>query len=291
MKIIQYTPGMEIDCPMLVLDMPASVYHSFPYGISKSGLDKVALSPAHWRYSAKREQTRAMVVGSALHCAMLQPDIYEVEYLRLADVAARTASEYKAAVKEWPGGADFVLTGPESDHIAGMQACLWSDSNARALLQGDGHREASLFVRDPVTGVIVRVRFDFLPDDPSRPIVDLKKSRDCRPEKFMRSMADYRYHVQAALYLDALEWATGQRRQFALIAIEDELPHALKPYVVGQESLNLGRKLYREALDTFAACERENSWPCYDTTPEILELPDWVLGEQEIITIDGDDAE
>ncbi len=285
MKIVPYTAGMQIEPPMLVLDMLNSVYHTINFGISNSGLNKIALSPAHYRFAEKNDPTRAMAIGSAIHCALLQPDLYETEYLRLHGITARTASEYKAAVKEFAGGADFVLTGPESDHIAGMQACVMADPNGRSLLAGDGYREASLFVRDPETGVTVRVRYDFLPADSARPVVDLKKTRDCRSEKFMRHIAEYRYHVQAALYLDALEWATGQKRNgFMMLAIEDSLPHALKPYLIGTESLALGRKEYRAALNTFAECEKSNSWPCYDTTPELIEVPDWLLGEQLIFT-------
>jgi exodeoxyribonuclease VIII len=284
MKILNYTPGMVIEPPCLILNMPANVYHCVPDSISKSGLDRVALSPAHYRYQEKREPTRHMAIGSAIHSALLTPELYEIDYLRLREVTVRTASEYKSAVKEWPGGGDFVLTGPESAHVDGMQACVMADNNARELLAGDGYRESSLFVRDPVTNYCVRVRFDFLAADPLRPVVDLKKTQDCRANAFERSVVNYRYHVQAALYLDALEWATGQRRNFVMLALEEKLPHALKPYVIGPESLALGRKLYRDDLNKFVACTALNAWPCYDSTPEVLELPDWALGNQEIIT-------
>jgi len=284
MKILDYTSGMQIDPPCLILNMPDAVYHSISFGISKSGLDKIALSPAHYRFGEKTERSRAMVIGAAIHCALLQPDLYESEYMRLHGVTVRTASEYKAACKEYSLGPDYILTGPESDHIAGMQACVLADPNAKRLLTGDGYREASLFVRDPVTQVVVRVRFDFVPTDLTLPIVDLKKTRDCRPEKFMRHIHEYRYHVQAALYLDAWNWATGEHRMWCNLAVEETLPHAMKPYLMGPESLILGRKLYRENLNAFAECDRTNTWPCYDTTPELIEVPDWVLGEQEITT-------
>lgn len=289
MNIVTYTPGMQIEPPMLVLDMPSSVYHIMPDSISKSGLDRIALSPAHYRYREPSEPSRAMVIGSAIHAALLQPELYEVEYLRLREVKVRTAAEYKAAAKEWPGGGDYVLTGPESAHIDGMQACVMADTHARALLTGDGYREASLFVRDPITGVCVRVRYDFMPADFSRPIVDLKKTRDCRSDAFVRSVANYRYHVQAALYVDAWQWATGETRPFVMLAIEETLPHALKPYLMGSESLALGRKLYRENLATYAECVQSKYWPAYNTEPETLELPDWVLGNQEITTTDDNE--
>ena len=67
MKILDYTPGMEIEPPCLILNMPDAVYHSIPFGISKSGLDKIALSPAHYRFDEKTERSRPMVIGAAIH--------------------------------------------------------------------------------------------------------------------------------------------------------------------------------------------------------------------------------
>lgn len=285
MNIEHYTPNTKPQPGTLYINMPDSIYHTSP-GISKSGLDRITLSPAHYRYREPSEPSRFMAIGSAIHAALLQPDVFAAKYLQLRDVKVRTASEYKAAVKDWLHGADFVLTGPESDHIAGMQAAVDSSQHARELLGGnDGYFEASLFVKDPITGVLVRVRFDRLREDGR--IIDLKKTRDCRAEKFTRHIAEYRYHVQAALYSDALEWATGEpARAFVMLAIEDKLPHALKPYILDADAMREGRKQYRADLNRYAECLARDEWPCYDTAPEFIGLPVWAMEDEEIMTDD-----
>jgi exodeoxyribonuclease VIII len=293
MRTEQYTPQLQIEAPMLVLGMPADKYHGFTTGncVSKSGLDKINRSPAHFKYAAPREQSRAMVIGSALHCALLEPDKFAAEYLLLRDVKVRTASEYKEAVKSW-GDADYVLTGPESDTIIGMQQSLYADANVRRILTAPGHREASLFVQDPVTSVGVRCRYDILTKDGY--IFDLKKTRDARPAAFVRSINEYRYHVQAALYSDAYEWAFGEPvKGFVNIAIEPELPHAVKVYRPDADAMAEGRRLYREDLKTYAECVKASHWPAYTTEPEFIGLPAWVLNQIEAesdIQTEGDAA-
>lgn len=284
MKPTPYTPGMRLDFPMLVTGMPDTVYHSTTHEgqpiASKSGLDKLNRSPAHYRFAPAREPSRAMIIGSAIHAALLTPDQFASDYLLLRDAPDRRCSEYKAACKAWHKGEDYVLVGHEADHVAGMQESVFSNRHARAGLLMSGYREASLFVRDPVTSVPVRVRFDVLSTDGV--IIDIKKTRDARPSQFQRSINEYRYHVQAALYSDAFEWAFGDfPKGFAFLAIEDTVPYACKVYRPDTAAMQEGRRAYREDLDRFADCVRTGDWPAYDSTPEYIGLPPWVMSQIE----------
>src|SRR5690606_39465824 len=68
---------------IITTSMSNEEYHSLPDSISKSGLDLIARSPAHYRYAERREPTRAMVIGTAIHAAILEPDVFATEYLLL----------------------------------------------------------------------------------------------------------------------------------------------------------------------------------------------------------------
>lgn len=258
---------------MIVTDMSNTDYHAHD-SISKSGLDLVARSPAHFRYQEKREPTRAMVIGSALHAAVLEPDLFASQYMLLRNVAARRASEYKQAVAVH--GADFVLTGSEADYVAGMQETVRSHPYAGRVLSEPGRAELSVITTDPVTGVAVRCRFDWL-TDAGKP-VDLKTTQDARPEAFSRSVANYRYHVQAAFYSDVWQWETGETLdRFVFLAVEKSMPHALAPYMLDDEAIAEGRRLYREALNLYADCLERDEWPGYDAQPQWLCLPAWAV--------------
>ena len=57
-EVIEYKEGMEIKPPMFIANMPDDVYHAWPDSISKSGLDLVHRSPAHYKYRGAKDQPR-----------------------------------------------------------------------------------------------------------------------------------------------------------------------------------------------------------------------------------------
>jgi len=177
--------------------------------------------------------------------------------------------------------ASNVLTGSEADYVSGMQESVYAHPQARKALTQEGCTEASLFVADPVTGILVRVRFDLLME--SGDGYDLKKCQDARPDVFARSIYNYGYHTQAALYQDAYEWATGkQLNAFKIIAVEERMPHAVMVYKLDDTAIAEGRKAYREALNTYAQCVATGQWPAYECAEnEIIGLPDWVVRQLE----------
>lgn len=264
-------------------DMPNADYHAAK-GVSKSGLDLIDRSPSHFRYAPPRKATRAQEIGTAIHTALLEPDRFAQEYMLLRDVTDRRSSEYKQAVKVH--GSEYVLTGSEADKVVGMQESVAHNSHASRLLSSPGWAELSGFVTDPQTGVLCRHRFDRLTEDGIA--VDIKKTQDARADAFSRAVFNYRYHVQAAFYADQYYWITGKAlKAFAFIAIEEELPHGCKVYIVDDEAMAYGRFLYRRNLDTYASCVASDDWPGYDAKPEMLSMPPWVAKQaQEEMTTD-----
>jgi hypothetical protein len=244
-------------------------YHAAP-GISKSGLDLIARSPAHYRFGERKEATRAMEIGTAIHCAILEPKRFAADYMLLREVTDRRASAYKQAVSVW--GAERVLTGTEADRVAGMQESVAGNPSLSPYMQAPGRCELSVFAIDPETGVLVKCRFDKLTD--AGAAVDLKKTQDLRD--FGKSVANYGYHVQAAFYSDVWKWATGEDlQQFVFAAVEELMPHASAPVWLDDEALDIGRIIYRKALNTYAECLAADEWPGIAAQPQIIQLPSW----------------
>jgi len=281
---IEYTEGMTITPPCFIANMPNDVYHSHPEGISSTGLKAVLRSPAHYKFQAARTPSRAMEIGTAIHTALLEPDRFAADYVLLREVKDRRASEYKQAVKTH--GTEVVLTAGEADNVIGMQEAVLSNPLMRSRLTGEGWRELSLFVRDPDTQVLIRVRYDLLLTDGT--IVDVKKTQDARPDPFSRAIDNYGYDLSAALYVDAFEWATGEEAQFEFAAVEETMPHGHKLYRPCDTTLNEGRRKYQEALATFAECEVSGVWPSLPCdAPEIISLPGYRLAQIENALEDG----
>jgi exodeoxyribonuclease VIII len=278
MNITQYSPDFVPTAGYVVQGMPNAAYHAHD-SISKSSLDSILRSPAHFKYRRFVEPTRAMEIGTAIHTALLEPDRFITEYVLLENVKDRRAAEYKQAVEKH--GTEKVLTSPEVLTVAGMQQSVTSHPVASLWLQKKGYRELSIFAQDPVTGINVRIRPDALTTDGH--ILDLKKTQDARPSGFSRTVATYRYHVQAAFYSDVYQWATGQKAQsFRFIVVEESLPHACMVYRLDDFSLEEGRRVYRQALNLYAECLESDKWdayPCSDD--EIISLPDWQIRQIE----------
>lgn len=259
-----------------VTGMPNSAYHSYE-GISKSGLDLIHRSPAHYRYSAPREPSRAMSIGTAIHTALLEPDRFATEYLLLRDVKDRRASEYKQAIKVHD--AEQVLVASEADKVAGMQESVYSQPGASEALKAGGFRELSAFVEDPETGVLLRCRYDLI--DAFGLATDLKKTRSAAPEEFARSIYNYRYHVQDAMYSHVYELITGEPLAFQILAVEEEAPHCAMLYTLDEESKRIGFEEYRRDLELYAECERTGEWCGYPDPVQTISLPGWALAKYE----------
>lgn len=282
MQIKKYTPRLPLSG--FVSDMPNEVYHTAPGFISKSGLDLINRSPAHYMYGAQREPSRSMHLGTAIHAAILEPELFQREYMLLRDVKDRRSSAYKDAVATH--GAERVLTASESDVVVGMYASVYANKRARDWLQKIKHTELSLFVKHPTTGVNVRCRYDAITSDGYA--IDLKSTRDASPDEFAKSIYNFRYHVQAALYSDAYEIATGEKlKGFIFIVVENEIPHATMIYELDDISLGIGRNEYERNLRDYAKCLETDDWHGYEThggETDLIALPEWAILRHEAET-------
>lgn len=277
MNVIEYQKDEPIIAPCYVSNMPADIYHAHD-SVSNSGLKLVNRSPAHFKYPKERESTRSMVVGSALHMACLEPDLFYKTYTLLRKADDRRAPEYKEAVKL--NGEEFVLVASECERVEGIMNSLHSNAKIKQYLNMTGWCELSGFVADPETGIVCRHRFDKLTK--SGIAIDLKTTTDARSDAFSRSIMSFGYHVQDAFYSDQYHWVTGDHLEdFIFIAIESESPYASKIYRIDPESLEVGESAYREALNKYAYCKQMNEWPAYDDEIEEISIPYWAMKQHE----------
>ena len=282
MKIITFadlTPDLaRAGC--FVTDMPNEAYHAYA-GISKSGLDLIDRSPAHYAYAQKREPSRAMALGSATHAAILEPALFAREYLLLRDVVDRRSSVYKEAIKTHD--PEFVLTGSEADQVSSMQEAARSNPDIEAALNQPGHAEIAAFVTDPETGVLLKSKCDYLTVD--HICMDIKTTQDVRYQQFQRSVGQYRYHVQDAFYSLVYRLLTGVDLTFKFGCIESSAPHATKVYTLDDEAKVIGLRLARRNITTYAQCVADGHWPYPDAHDELLSLPSWCLEDEDYMEV------
>lgn len=275
--VIDYTQHEgELPETCAVINMPNEVYHNHP-SISKSGLDLINRSIAHYEYRTPFESTRHMEIGTAIHAALFEHERYKSEYILLPNVKDRRASEYKQAVKS-AGTSELVLVGHESDKVNGMYQSVSLNKEAMELLS-DGYPELSVFAVCQATGLHLRCRFDFLTR--GGVAVDLKKTQDVRYDKFQRSIGSYRYHVQDAFYTYVAALAGINVKEFKFLAVEEQSPHSNKLYTLDDEAKAVGRREFNRDLISYAEFKKSGGIPAgLVQESELMSLPFWALDEE-----------
>lgn len=277
MDIIDYkdlTPELaRAGC--FVRDMPNEDYHAYE-GISKSGLDKIAKSPAHYYLSAPKGQTPAMRMGTIVHAAVLEPARFKAEYITLKGIKSKAKAEYKAAAKVHGDGN--VLTEQEGADVASLQETTRADTDAAAALAMCDMFELSAFVE--IDGVICRARYDAI-NLKTGVSVDLKTTKDSSREEFSKSIYNFRYHVQDAFYSMIFERITGRAMTFKFLAVENEPPHCPMVYELDGEAKQYGLQDALRDLDAYKQANDSQEWKGYEQTNEALTLPSWALARYE----------
>ena len=219
--------------------------------------EKSPLYLQHWLQN-KPEPSAAMKLGSALHCKFLTPELYDKQWVKAPDVDKRT----KAGKEIWEKfisehDKNQILTQTDSDTIECMSQSLNKNKSIINLFQ-NGQPESIVCFEDEVTGMKCKCMIDYIiMSDVNKIIIDLKTTNDAS-NNFINSIFKFKYHKQAAFYMDAV----GAEKYY-IVAIEKSAPWAINVFELGQESYFEGQALYRNELNLYADCKNKNFWPDY----------------------------
>jgi exodeoxyribonuclease VIII len=246
--------------------MTNAEYHAMP-GISKSGLDLINKSPAHYRWAQENpsEPTAAMRIGTLTHLATLEPDRFNSECIVMPTLDRRT-KDGKLRWEEFQANHpdQELLTSDEHTRITAIRDAVRAHSMARKLLDRIAQVEVSTFWKDEGTGVDCRCRPDGILDNGM--LIDLKTTADAG-RGFERSVRQYRYHVQAAFYAMGMAGAP-----MIFIAVEKDPPYLVACYMLDPDSFADGEYATRQNLETYAECMATGIWPGYSEGIETINI-------------------
>lgn len=167
-----------------------------------------------------------------------------------------------------------ILTSDQWKQLHAMREGLMKNPTAVKLLYGKsgGKAEQSIYWTDPETGLLCRIRPDWLRANWMP--VDLKTSADASEEGFKKSVAQWRYDVQEAMYLDGIEAHTGRRPAcMPFVVVETKPPYLCAVYILGGTYTAIGLGQMREDLNTLRQCIDTDSWPGYSSEAIEIEAP------------------
>lgn len=272
--------------PEILLDQPSDLYHQSE-GISKHDLDLVNISPAHYKAAKEAprdEPTTAMQIGTLVHTAILEPHNFEGSFTVAPDCDKRTKdgkAAWEAAEKDASLKGSILVKSADLAMVRRMAEQVSLHRSAKAALEAGGLVEASLYADCPETKVRRRGRPDLI--SRGNVIIDIKtcaKGAGGRAE-FAKSVANWRYDVQAAYYLDLARDCGHPKEGFVFIVVEKEAPYAVAVYQLDLESIEAGRRQYKRNLQILSECLEFDEWPAYSSEVEVISLPKWKLNQIE----------
>jgi len=249
-------PGIHRSIPMrdyLALD-----------ALGSTELSWLAVSALNYRYQkdarADRD-TESTLLGSAVHMAVLEPDLYAATYCDEPDLDAiggarpRATREYKDQLAELAAGGQLVLKPDVRFQVEAMAACVRAHPKAALLLARAPERELTLmWDRD---GRACRGRADMLG---AGVLADLKTTRSlARFNPF--ELTRYGYYRQAAHYRDGLKRLGRPVDHVLLVAVESVAPYDVGVFALDQAALIYGASECEHLHELLDRCEQTGTWP------------------------------
>ncbi len=255
-------------------------YHLHP-AVGSSSLKYMLRSPAHYHHNLRNRPgpTPAMLLGTAIHEAILEPNLFEANAVVMPKFEGKGSQALKEA---WllSNHGKRILKPDDLEMIMGILAALNKNKLASQLLSS-GAAEESYFWQDEETGIVCKCRPDYLREN--HIILDVKSTIDASLDGFPTQMARLKYHLSAAMYLDGVTAVTGQKfDQFIILAIEKEPPYAMAVHLLDQGTIDAGRMLYKRCLQILKKCREQNSYPSYEEKIFTAALPAWAFPVEDI---------
>lgn len=246
-------------------DVDNETYHADTSCVSSSSLKEFLdwVPTYHQRYvlgtMPRKEPSEAMTLGSAIHCAILEPEKYPDQYCTAPVCDRRT----KGGKETWEGfvadnKGKTVLSADQQETVAGCVEAFQLHKIAGELDLSDGWIERGFRWLDR-SGAWCKCKPDYIRKDGL--IVDLKTVSSLNEKKLMAQAAELRYHMQAAMYLDGIQsLCSNSIGPFYHVCLLTAPPYGVVAYELGADSLNMGRELYQSGLRRLVDCRLSGDW-------------------------------
>lgn len=272
-------------------------YHAHP-AIGASGLRLLNQAPAKY-YAAyldpnrkPMEPTPAMLRGTMIHTACLEPHLFDEQYVTVPDGIDKRTKDGKQLF------ADIEASGktPIKSDDAALAKTLADAVNFHPFMVDKLHLNAAVHIEKSfiteIIGVQVKIRPDVFIEPcktyPNGLIIDLKTTADASSAGWSKSITNYEYYLQSALYANVLReiYQTKELPTFYWFAQETEAPYLNKPYRATDMIQQYGWDECLRLLEVYKECRISGVWHGYGEDEEDAELPIWK--QREITASEGE---
>jgi len=257
-------------------------------GISSTPAKAAADTAAHYKayLEQEREPSPAMLSGTRIHAATLEPVNFERDYVTVGNCTAVKKSGdpcTNAGVMLSQGHAlcgvhakgraadrGEVISQDDYDRCIGCRDAIMAHPEAKALLTG-GVSEASGYLWHNDT--LLKVRPDYRIK--GEVITDIKSAESAKPNDFVRQIVNFKYHLSAEFYRMCCSILDGCKYEFRWIVVEKTPPYGVMVYAPSPDMMDQGNELVALALRTIRKVESTGEYPCYPQSIQTIDLPRW----------------
>ncbi len=238
--------------------------------LNYSGAKALLISGLHYQQYLKRdkEPTPALVIGSATHCAVLQPELYGSLYAAAPEGIDRRTSAGKAAWAEFATlNEGKTILKPEDalqvERVAGAACDLLARHKVSIA-------KAEVMYEVEYCGCPLKSAIDLVSEDGY--IWDLKTCLDASPKGFLAAVRSFRYNLQQHFYRTVYEIETKERpRGFRFACVEKE-SLATAVYELGPELMSYAVADFEKAVTLYKSCSALGEWPGYSEEVQTIDL-------------------
>lgn len=256
--------------------------------VSKSILWKLHItSPAgmkHWQKHPP-DPTDAMVLGSMVDTRVSEGlQGFHDRFCRIPPMLRRDHRSKKYQEFLTACGQRKPVKAVHYDKVSTIFDRLWEYPLAHKRIH-ETARQLTLVWEIEIAGQAIKMKgrpdfVAFINDGPE--LCDLKVTNSVKPEKFSKSILNFGYHWQAAIYLDGFNAVQDQFcSQFSFIVVEDSPPFGVEVFKLSQRAIELGRAEYKQTLSKYLECQEKDNWPASSGQIQIIDLPKWVYPREE----------
>lgn len=257
--------------PGIYYDVPNELYHSCTKAVSNSMLTQAHDSVSNFAWLKKApvdiEKLKAFDFGTAVHAMFLEPERYEQEYAVMPGYNMRTNKGKENADAWRKANSDACqIDQADADKVAMMCKSLWADPRASLWRGMPGHAEVVIIWRDERTGLLCKMRADWLVELDDRVIImDLKSTESM--DKYRKDFFKLRYDIQSAFYRTGAEAYFGKSCVFIFAAVSKSVEIGRYPVSVGavdDADHDIAMEVMRRDMDKLKHAIESDEWIEYD---------------------------
>lgn len=250
-------------------------------GVNHSILKHLDESPTKAFYARlSQSSSRCKDVGRAVHCRVLEPEKYDLEFSGPVPGNANS-KEHKQVKQSLIDAGVEVLTQSQVEEVVDMSFNLLAHEQFKALLEG-AHRELSITWEDSETGVKCKARIDIY--NPLFAILsDIKTTKETARLSFSSDFCRFQYDAQMAFYRQGLKAVGLEVESVVIASVASSGAHEVELYTPEDALMQIGDAKVSRWLKQWAELEESGEWFKVKT----LTAPQWYLDKHTTEVIDG----